>query len=420
MVVTTSKFIDVRTSGQTSKGRKKVYVKGYASTKGLYDTYGWMKNNDGSYKTFKSLFTDECIDDMRKQALSKTIFVDALHTIATDEGIIRMLKEKGADDDEIAEVKTMLNQKKLPIAKPVELDVDDNGFIFAAETNPYFADVDEEHSKYYDAVTNSLLEGYLKAYSINFDPVDYETKVADNGDEETRFSKVNLYGISFTDQPALETNSFTEVAVRSMVERRNSENKEKGGNMTEEKEIKPAEQEAPEVVEPKKEENKVDVDAEIERRAQELADKKFRERDMESKMEDHQKEIKDLNERMDELKTQKGSQPASVVKQEDKFGGQQQGSEMTDAQKKEWYDEKLKAIAEPHLQHMEDLRAGINPGMTRGRVLGGFGELVQLQADSHAHTIRMPGESPEAFEQRIRMIGRNSDDDMVLRRKNKV
>ena len=61
-----------------------MYAKGYASTKGLYDTYNWMKNKDGSYKTFKSLFTDECIEDMRSQAMAQTIFVDAQHSMATD------------------------------------------------------------------------------------------------------------------------------------------------------------------------------------------------------------------------------------------------------------------------------------------------------------------------------------------------
>ena len=48
MTEATTKFIQVRSSGQ-KHGHKKVYTRGYASTKGLYDKYSWMKKPDGSF-----------------------------------------------------------------------------------------------------------------------------------------------------------------------------------------------------------------------------------------------------------------------------------------------------------------------------------------------------------------------------------
>lgn len=404
----TSNFVSVRSS-KSVKGKKKLYVRGYASTKGLYDTYKWMKNDDGTNKTFKSLFTDACIDDMKKQAMSKTIFVDALHTIATDEGIIKMLEEKGASKEEIGDAKGMLKQKKLPLAKPVEFDVDDQGFVFASETNPYFAEVDTEHEKYYDAMCNSIEDGYLKAYSINFDPVDYVTEVDDKGNEWTRFDKINLYGISYTDQPALETNSFAEVAIRSMIEVRNER---KGDNTMEEKKeevVEKKEEVAPVVEAPKKDVK--DVDAEVDRRVKEELTKK----EVSSQLEEQKKTIEELNKRMDELrKTNDEGSPKSVVRT-DREPATGDGAENPE----EWVKDKLKKITEKHNNYMDYIRKGGDPNLVphNAQMMGGMGELVALQAEMMSHTVKMPGESDEAYNTRMSLTSRESSDDMIIQRR---
>jgi len=431
-----SRFIQVRTSSQDNKGRKKIYVKGYASTKGLYDTYKWMKNPDGTYKKFRSLFTDECIADMKRQAMSKTIFVDALHTIATDEGILELLKEKGASSDEIAEVKTMLKQKKLPLAKPVEFEVDDDGFMIGTETNPYFADVDKDHEAYYNATTNSILDGYLKAYSINFDPVDSVTETDEDGNEWTRFNKVNLYGISYTDQPALETNSFTEVAMRSMMEIRTGETMKQGneGNEQQDGQVKPATD--PVKTEPDKKEvgeqqptaddakpipqqpviastphSDPAIEAEIQKRVAEIEKQK----EIASQQETQVKDIEKLKSEMAELRKSQ-PQPKSVVKpNQDKFGdAANPPGDPNLLNNQEALQGKLKEITAKHNLYMEDFRKGVHPSLCRGEFMGGFGEMIQLQADTRAHTARKPGEDEINYQQRIKLQQINDKDDMVV------
>ena len=413
-----TKFIDVR-SRPGKKGKKKVYTKGYASTKGLFDKYKWMKGENGKIKSFRSLFTNECIEDMRRQLMAQTIFVDAQHTIATDEGILRILRGAGVSKEEIEQAREMLKVKKLPFAKPVGFDIDDYGFVFEAETNPWFAELDEDHESYYDAITNSIIDGYIKGYSINFDPIDSTTTVDESGNEWTRFSKVNLYGVSYTDNPSLETNLFTDVAVRSMMEVRNL----KGGKMQEGKE-------EPEKVEEKKDsvgttqtppkpEGKVDVEAEVQKRVEEELKKK----ELEAQAKEQKLTMEQLQAQMDELRKKQeeliGSKTGkeSVVPQVDKFAEvQNQGTQPNVLKDKEKTQELIGQIAAPHNQYMEDIRKGIHPSLARGRFMGGFGELIQLQGQMQTHKMRLPGESDNDYDRRMRMQDVSPSDDMVLKR----
>ena len=418
-MLSNAKFINIRSS-KGRKGKKKVYAKGYASTKGLYDKYAWMKNGDGSYKSFRSLFTDDCIEDMRKQAMTKTIFVDAQHTIATDIGIIKILEDSKASKEEIEQAKEMLKMKKLPLAKPVEFDIDDYGFLFASETNPWFAEVDSEHEKYYDAITNSIVDGYIKGYSINFDPIEFDTTTDEGGNEWTQFKKVNLYGISLTDNPALETNLFTEVAMRSMMQVRS----EKGGKMEEQKEevVKAEESQKPEVQNAevvKSEPKQPDVDSIVEQKVKEKIEEKEQKDEVKKQEETQKNSIEDLQKQIEELRNDKSDGPKGIVQQQDKFK-EIQGGEENPLQDKEKFKEELKKITSDHDLYMEDLRKGTHPSLCRGQFFSGWAEMIQIGADLRSHTFRQAGESDEAYRGRMIMIGRNADDDVVIKRTRQV
>ena len=430
-MISQTKFIQVRSAGQTNKGKKKLYVKGYASTKGLYDTFKWMKNEDGTYRTFNSLFTEDCIKDIKRQVMSKTIFVDAMHDMATDIGIINVLKEKGASEDEINDVKNMLKMKKLPFAKPTECEIDEHGFMFGSETNPYFADVDDNHSRYYDATVNSIQDGYINSYSLNFDPVDSVTEKDDAGNEWTKFSKINVYGISYTSNPALETNTFVEVAMRSMMETRAS--KQTGDKMPEEKET--GKQTEEQKTEPPKQETASEstkaqtppsesmkgtdaVEAEVQKRvAEELKNKEVEKQKVEqaTTIEGIQEQMKELRKQQEDMMKGQGGAKGKVA-QEDKFADLQ-APDPNQLKNTEWMGEKLKQITKDHDLYMEDRRnPNVTPGMERGKFFSGFSELVQLQADMMAHTIRTPGETDDQYRTRMNLLSRSPKDDMVIQR----
>ncbi len=464
MVIAQSRFIQVRSS-KTSKGRKKLYCKGYASTKGLYDTYKWMKNSDGTYKSFRSLFTDECIEDMRRQAMSKSIFIDAQHTIATDVGILKLLEDNGADPEAIAEAKIMLKHKKLPFAKAVEFEVDDDGFLFASETNPWFAEVDEEHSRYYDSTIGSIEDGYIKGYSINFDPVDSTTTTDDKGNEWTQFQKVNLYGISYTDNLSLETNLFTEVAIRSMretmnkrtkvnnMETRNSKvinnpdtgsggdnvnlNDKDGGKITPPVSNSPSSSKQPPIPpptdpipppHPPAPASTDPIEIEVQKRLAEIEKAKK----IESDRVEQAQTIADLKKNMEELRGKPSNVPPipgntgqSIVQQKDKFGNPitpptpaqtDPNAPVTVLPTKEQLDAHLKEIVRQHDKHMEDLKNGVNPNLATGSFFGGWGEIVALQAMAQSQFERKFGETDDQYNYRKSLLGRDTTDSMVISR----
>lgn len=422
----------IQTRSQKGTGKqKKVYTKGYATTKGLYDTYKWMKKSDGSYRTFKSLFTDKCIEDIKNQLNNKTVFVDALHTIATEEGILKMLKDKGASTDEISQAKEMLKQKKLPLAKITEVDVDDYGFSIATETNPYFAEVDVDHSNYYDAVTSSLLEGYLNAYSVNFNPVDFVNEQDDSGNEWTKFDKVDFYGVSYTGSPALHTNTLTEVSLRSMMEVR-SQNE--GGKMSDTNEknesagtpVEPVKQVAQAPATPAQ--NKIsDVDVEkiVEKKLAEERTKaeeagkaeeiKKQEQEQTKTIDQLHKDIEALSKKQEESESKR----KGITPQVDKYGD---GNKETNQQ---WLKSKTDEITKDHEEYMEQINKGVHPGLVRqGTFFKGWGQLVQLQADTMANQKgQIPkrfGESDDQHRVRASLSSRSDTDAMVISRKKEL
>lgn len=420
-------FTKVRSTKEVKNGKRKVYTRGYAATPDKFDTYQFMKRDDGTYKEFKSLFTQRCIDDLERQFLTKSVFVDAGHTLAADDGVLRLLRERGVaeESDEYQTAKEMLKMKRLPLAKVVGFKVDNSGFIVETETNPYFADVDEDHARFYSATCNSLLDRYYQGYSINFSPADCVTEIDDNGNEITKFNKINLYGISYATNLPLPDNSFTEVCLRMAKETFNLNktaqqdvNDMNNGMNTQQP---PQKQDATQ-----QQNNQQSVDVEKIReqvKADLIKEQQFEE--MRKQQELLKKEIDELRAKSSE--SSPGAKGVVSNQNNDKYGQQRQPAGATakpefDVTSKEQWTKKLNEITEGYQKWQNDVSKPTPPDLWgfqqsyRGRPQDGFAELVRLQSMLQSHKMPRPGESPEEHSRRLSLMAQQPSDEIVLKR----
>src|SRR3990167_2933595 len=145
---------------------QKRIIRGYASVPNKKDIYKYSKD---TLKSFKSLFTDNCIKSMEKQAKSKKVFVDAEHQFASSVNIRSILDaiqevaiDKGlnikAETDRILDY---LKVSEFPLAKVTNINIDDKGLFLETELNPAYREVDLLHRDYFDSVWGSLKSGFL-------------------------------------------------------------------------------------------------------------------------------------------------------------------------------------------------------------------------------------------------------------------
>ena len=404
-----SNFIQVRAG--TGSEKNKVYAKGYASIPNKLDLYNYMKLPDGKTRTFKSLFTSSCIEDMKKQLETKAVFVDGMHEIATNLGILNLAKKYNFSDEDLNDVEAHLKQKRLPLAKVVDFDIDENGLIIGTETNPYFAKVDDEHKSYYEAVTGSLLDGYLKGFSINFEPVEFKTEMDEKGNQIDYINKIDLFGISYHDSPALPDNQFTDVCMRSLG------NFMKVRTMTEQNEKK-EEQVEPQQPQPKQEE-KIDIEAQIQKRVDEILAKKEQaneQQEMKKQLEEQKKLIEELKKKAEPQQPQEVTTPQkqSTVQPEDKYGNQ------VDAQPQEITEDQVKQAAEEMAKPLKDYLDRISRPTAkdelgvrqdyRGVPYDKYGELLYLQSEAATHKRMRPGESYNDYMRRQSLLNDNRAD----------
>ena len=402
-----SDFVQVRAGKGDNKD--KVYVRGYASMKNRPDIYNYLKLPNGKFRTFRSIFTDNCIKDIKKQLENKAIFVDGMHETATNLGIIGLAKKYNFNEDDIHDIKSALKMKRFPLAKLVDFDIDENGLLIGTETNPNFAKIDDEHKNYYEAITGSLMDGYLKGYSWNFDiPKDgVISKVDNEGNQLDYINKIDVYGVSYTDNQALPDNEFTEVCMRSLG------NFIKVRNMVEENE-KNEKKPEPQQAKPK-EENKqtktqdVDIAKEVEKKVQETLAKRDEEIEQETikrERDDYKKQLEEIQKKRETLKgepkekpPEEKGQPQSIVPQENKFNEPVSEEGEEDINKEGM--EALKEIREPYDKYMEEIKkptseneigirkvyptANNNPYNT-------YGKILELQRDFQLQKKPLPGE----------------------------
>jgi len=83
--------------------------------------------------------------------------------------------------------------------------------------NPYYKELDKEHSAYFDVVWKSLEDKYINGISFNFSPTDVESRFDDKGKEIVPvINDMDIYGISLVSAPAYDDMfDVLDVAVRS-------------------------------------------------------------------------------------------------------------------------------------------------------------------------------------------------------------
>jgi len=287
--------IEVRASNLTGSEPQYV-VRGYASIPNKKDIYKYQKTPNG-IKSFKSLFTDNAIASMKKQAKAKKVFVDAEHKIATEINVRSILEEvskkTGTDiTEETNQISDFLKFSQLPLARVEDIIVDDNGLFVDTRMNPSFKELEP---KYFNAVWNSLQQGFLNGISINFSPTKVQEQFVD-GEWVTVIDDLDLYGFSYTGQPALADNSILEVAMRSAMEVRQSMKGEKMTEQQSEQKVQQAVEQIPTV--PVSEYEKLKQENEALKQSQVNKEK-----------ESYQKQIEDLKKQLEEKQAVPVAQP---------------------------------------------------------------------------------------------------------------
>jgi len=218
-------FDRIETRGAQENGRKRYLIKGYASAKNAPDLYKWHKKGS-TYKSFKDLFTTECINDMKEQLKRKPIFVDKQHETAKKYNVKKILndmslaaKKNGIDfSQHVLDANSYLDSyDELPLIKLNSFDVDDHGLLTEVELNPYYREYDDEHAKVFDSTWKSLEDKFINSMSLNFKVIDAD--YTDNGDENfAMIKKVDVYGISLMNNSSVQGTDIVEVAIRGAME----------------------------------------------------------------------------------------------------------------------------------------------------------------------------------------------------------
>lgn len=234
--------IEVRSS--TDKTNPQYIVRGYASIPNQLDwaRFEKLKSIDGKYqiKSFRSLFTDNAVNSMKRQAKAKKVFVDAEHTLASEintKHLIEQVRKEAASkgvnlETPVERVLDYLKHSEIPFAKVSQIEIDDKGLIIDTMLNPAFRDLSDDHKRYFDSVWSSLQNGFINGISINMNP----TKVKEDyvgGIRSDIIDDVDLFGFSYTGQAALPENSIIEVAMRSAIEFREGKMETRNSGTTE-------------------------------------------------------------------------------------------------------------------------------------------------------------------------------------------
>ena len=370
--------IEVRTSEENKKPR--YIVNGTAILADKPAIKKWIKNKDGSFRTFKEMFTPHCIQSIKEQAKHKRLFVDVKHELVRDASIRAIIKDKLSKDEQES-IDLMLKRKMLPLAKISDIDVEGNSLKIYTELNPMFREVNEEHKNYFDAVWYSLEHKYLNGISANF--TNFKLAVDEHGNDV--IDDVDILGFSYEDNPMSSEHSITEVAIRAMEEGRNSEGEKK---MEDEKQKLELEKNKLNDEKKNLESEKVKYlkekeDFEIEKsRLQTMADEADKKAELEKQAEIQKKIEKEL---ADKTESAKKLQEESTKLQDELnrakgVVGQRANPNVRkeDIANPKFYEENIKKITERHDAHFKSLSSGRMPMIDK--LLSGFSEIVNLSA----------------------------------------
>jgi len=394
--------IEIRSITENNKPRYLVNAIGaIANKKHIYE---YIKKPDGTNKTLKSMFTPHCIQSIKDQSKSRRLFIDTQHELVRDASIKAIVKDK-LSDDEFKRIGNMLNNKKLPLAKINDIDIEDENLHIYTEFNSAFRDIDDDHKNYFDAVWSSLENKYLNGVSINFGDMTYA--LDDNGD--TVIDDIEVLGFSFLDAPAETANSIYEVAIRSIEE---GIHIREGVKMEEEK--KQFEAEKAKFEEEKKKLN--NEKAELEKtkseavKQEELRKQEAEQAKINKDLEDKATQLKKLEEEktklQDELTRVKGVAAQTPPPA--------QSNNMQSTKNEQFYADKLKEISAPHRETMDTYKRGQLPLVDN--TMKGFSELVNLQAQAKNYTADLDTESADGIK-KSRLLDRTRADIVAPRSK---
>ena len=202
----------IETRSTQVDGKPTYIIKGYATTVG--NAYSYKNYKDRSFKEF---FSQKAINNLHKKLKSKKVFVDVEHIIATKDNtkhLIESIKKKTGKNfnEEIDYIDSMFKYSDIPMFKVEDFSIDDKGLFLDIRGNPFYREVDETHRAYFDAVWNSLENGFINGMSVNFKP----TSTIKVSEGLTQIDDLDIFGISLTGGPSNEMAGITEVAMRSM------------------------------------------------------------------------------------------------------------------------------------------------------------------------------------------------------------
>lgn len=208
----------IETRSALRKGIKEFIIRGYAATAGNSYAYKKESNSEGvPVRNFKEYFTTKAIESIKRQAENERIWIDYGHEKAFDKNVQKLLNDietrSGLSlSDEKSYLINAFKEKDIPMFKVKDIKIDDKGLFVEIKGNPFYRDVDNEHKVYFDAIWNSLEQGFINGMSLNFKPIEFE----EVGEGINKIDDVDVYGISLTGGAANGMANITEVATRAI------------------------------------------------------------------------------------------------------------------------------------------------------------------------------------------------------------
>ena len=194
--------IELRSS--TKNKEKSYFVRGYASFKGL-DTYNTQLSKN-------------CFESLAKGLKANSIRVGAEHSNTLGDKLLNnlnIIKEQyvteGRNTQSIDEAIMFASKKKLPLGKPRQVLVDENGVQVEVELNSHMRDVDPE---YFDAVVKMLEDSFLDGFSIEFKNAKKHDEYNEAGQRVTIIDDLDVTGLEFVSGAANSNAKITDVFVR--------------------------------------------------------------------------------------------------------------------------------------------------------------------------------------------------------------
>ena len=136
--------LEVRASSE--KSPQEYIIRGFGAVPNSPEIYGHVKDRKTGAitRTFKSLFTDNAIASMNKQAKSKKVFVDAEHKTGIGINVKHYLDKLNISKEDKEQILKEISITDLPLAKVREVNIDDDGrLIFDIRMNPSYREINQ-------------------------------------------------------------------------------------------------------------------------------------------------------------------------------------------------------------------------------------------------------------------------------------